>query len=191
MECQCFFIYSLRSFGENKYEIPVYFLEGISEQLPGCVQGEIPHSLNAYLPQELCKIWNCSDIKGKHTIISLIKSDCKDEVISQVARICNIFREEPSFHAITLPLDSIVNQNMLHQQRKLYTLPEDQWSWWDYQEGTDHLVRCGLNLTNDCSSVKKVILIDQKSRIRGIYAITDVEEVDRLVTEYRILLSES
>ena len=180
----------LRSFGENKYEIPIYYQDGIYEQLPGCSRGEKPHSLSTFLQKDLCKIWDCSDLTGKHTIISLIKSDCKEEVISQVARISNIFREEPSFHALMLPLDSIANQKLLHQQRELYALPEELWSWWSYQEGTDQLLRCGLNLTNDCSSINKVILIDQDYRIRGIYTITDVEELDRLVTEFRILLGE-
>ena len=181
----------LQSFGENQYEIPVYYQEGIPEQLPGCEQGEVPHSLNPFFQNDICGIWPCSELKGKQTIISLVKSDCQDQVISQVARINNIFRDEPAFHSVTLPLDSVANPELIYQQRRLYAIPEGLWSWWSYQKETDNLVRCGLNQNLDCISTNKVILVDKHYKIRGVYTISDVEEMDRLVTEFQILLAET
>ena len=179
----------LQSFGENKYEIPIFFEDGISDRLSGC-EREVPHTIDNYFQSEACDDWSCSEVAGKYTVFCFIKSNCQSDAISELARVSNVFREKPFFHAVTIALDSLTDQRVLTKQVELYSLPESVWSWWSFQQGTEHLVRCGFNLNIDCDASHMVILVDSEYRIRGIYNSQDEQEMDRLVTEYQILEAE-
>ena len=179
----------LQSFGENKYEVPVFFENGIPDRVSGCETDE-PHSLTNYFQSDACDTWSCSQVVGKYTVFCFIKSECETEAISQFARVNNLFRDQSTFHAVAVALDSVTDQQALTNQLELYKIPKNLWSWWTYQQGTETLVRCGFNLNIDCNASQTMVLIDKDYRIRGIYNSQDEEEMDRLVTEYQILQAE-
>ena len=180
----------LQGFGENKFEVPVYFEAGIPEPLPGCVSGEAPHNIKQFVEQGPCERWDCAAIDGKLAIFSFIRSGCDQEILNQLARVSNNLREQKYIQVITMALDSLVSRHTIDEQTDLYMLPKQTWSWWSYHQASETLVKCGFHLNPDCSSTSQLVLIDSEKRIRGYYEASDLIELDRLITEFEILSSE-
>ena len=178
----------LQSFGENEYQIPILFEDGIVSPLPNCPNSEEPHLVKNFITEASCKIWDCTEVEGKLVVYSLYNNKCSTSQLVEVARVCNNFRDQPKFHVITIP---IVPQPLTSEEIseiQLYGSNEERWSWWPYQPDVDQIVRCGFNLQQNCLSTEQVILVDSQSKIRGYYQATDPEEIDRLITEIHILL---
>jgi protein SCO1/2 len=185
-----FFYLFLQKFGENEYKIPVYYQQG-TNPLPGCNESAKPHIISPYFLEDPCREWNCSFIKNKLAVFSFSKAGCSTKALNEVARVCNVYRDQPLFHSVTLAVDGSITKDLVNQQSELYSLPANVWSWWIYDSSVETLVKCGFNLDLDCSLVSQVILVDQEKQIRGYYNADDPEEMDRLVTEFEILIKES
>ncbi len=180
----------LQGFGENKYEIPIVYPDGIPELDPNCPGASVPHKIDRVINQEPCSTWNCSSIGQKLVLFSFAGSDCQDN-LAEIARVCNLFKDESRFSTITLALDSAKSQRVLNRYFEQYPIAQDAWIWWSFHQFTTPVLNCGLNLKQDCSIAKQVVLVDSDYQIRGYYQIEDAEEFDRMVTEINILLKEN
>ena len=182
-----FYIF-LQSFGENEYDLPVLYEDGIPDPIPGCAENRKPHAIEQLVNEGPCQSWDCSDIDGKLVIFSFAKMGCTTTHLGEIARICNIYRNQSLFHAVTVPLDSEVQPKTQDQNASLYGLSQDIWSWWPYYQNVASLVQCGFNLNMDCNTSDQVVLVDSLFQIRGYYLASDLQEMDRLVTEIKLLL---
>lgn len=180
----------LQRFGENKYQVPVFYEQGIDNAVsPDCPEHQTTHRINRY---------NASGTNLAHsllneriTVVGFAQSGCDFESSSELASICNQFKRESNFRAITMAVDtsavSIKHTELVQQ----YIIPADVWTLLPYQTDTRNLVQCGFNLKLDCNLSQQLILVDPESRIRGYYLITDANEMDRLAMEINILLQEN
>ena len=179
----------LQSFGENQYQVPVMYVEGMVDPKEGCPEGTKPHTLDHLIKQGPCDLWHCSQLEGKMVLFSFMKADCNSESLSQVIRVCNQYKNIPSFLAVTISLDQQADSGIIRDFARQYSIQSEVLAWWSFHEATPLVMHCGFNLEMDCSVTQKAVLLDPQSRIRGYYQLDDPQEIDRLVTEIAILLS--
>ena len=178
----------LQGFGENKYQIPVYYEGGVDNKLrPDCADTPGQHFISNFVKPET----GLSDLLSGETILvfGFVQSECSIGVQEELARIVNQFKQISEFKAITLTSDTSVTSDHQMGLKKRYIIPEPVWTQLFYPD-SDQLINCGFNLRNDCELSKQLILVDQQSRIRGYYMVEDAEELDRLTTEINILLNQ-
>jgi len=180
----------LQSFGENQYQVPVMHEEGIADRDENCPPGTKPHTIDPLIRLGPCELWDCSDVEDKLVLYSFMKTDCNTEGLSQVVRVCNQYKNEPLFRAVTISLDQGADSVKIFDIAEQYSIQPEELSWWHFDEKTLLVMHCGFNLFQDCSVTQKAVLVDPDSRIRGYYDLDDPQEIDRLVTEIAILLSE-
>ncbi|MGI9549577.1 MAG: hypothetical protein ACR2MT_00145 [Aurantibacter sp.] len=180
----------LQGFGENQYQIPIFYQDGIISPIHGCSENLTPHSIDGFINEGPCSIWDCSQVNEKLIVFSLVGSECTNSVISEIARICNVFQDQPFFHAVSVSMSPNFSDDLIKTNAELYSLPKELWSLWSYHQAVNPLVKCGLNLDTNCQSAEQVVLVDNKYQIRGYYDATDPQEMDRLITEFKILLAE-
>jgi hypothetical protein len=170
----------LKIFGENKYEVPVFFAQGIE----GCSNQSQPHVVN---------LKSLKISPKSHCVVAVMDSNdnaANRELITELVRVQDGFYNsgEPQFILLT---------NLQSQQTKtglidlckaiglnptftiLHNLSASEMS--DFME-------CGLGLGKpDGGQPTDLILIDDEGRIRGFYPRNDKEETDRLILELKIL----
>jgi protein SCO1/2 len=179
----------LQGFGENQYEIPVLYQDGLEIPNQDCPDFKVPHRVDQIINEGPCENWNCSPIGQKMTLFSFASSDCQHH-LSEIARVCNLFKDQEKFNSITIPLDDDVSNDMIASYLEQYPIKPDAWIWWTHDFYVNTIMSCGFNLSLDCSSIEQVVLVDQNAQIRGYYRIEETEELDRLVTEITILLKQ-
>ncbi len=179
----------LQEFGKNEFDLPVYYHEGISDPVSGCETNLVPHTIKQFVGELPCQLWDCSVVGEKLVVFSFIKSGCSTDHLGEIARVCNYFEDQTMLHTITVPMDAGVSEEVLNLNTKFYGLTREVWSWWQYQSNVIDLVQCGFNLSLDCATSAQVVLLDKQFQIRGYYLASDLQEMDRLLTEIKILLS--
>jgi len=156
----------LQAFGVNKFTIPIYHEDGITDIVSGCNQS-----------------------LGQHLVAPFIGNDSTSSKNVNRIVIYNIGEVDEA-----QALDK--SNNLLMLEEKLVV-----WNTVVYQNltnKTDELVKfakCGLILRNievigDYIKNDTLVLVDAQRRIRGYYGVLDRVEVDRLITEVNILLTE-
>jgi len=181
----------LQSFGENRYQVTLYYPQGIEAPLSGCHDGNQPHQISQ-LPG---KNWQndavkSEDLRDQLTVISFLNPACESHkpVLDEVARVCNNYRDDQRVKGITLAVNPKVDNNLYQQRSAAYNLRVDNWDLISWDSTTKQVVNCALNLPHDCTTSTTLVLVDGKRQIRGYYLAEDKEEVDRLITEIEILL---
>jgi len=184
----------LQTFGQNEYSLPVYPVGGV-EKLSDTGVNERIYSDKIILP-------DMYDPQGHHleqevfseNIIVLELVSDGDNVLRrdyQINRVSDIFRKERSVRllrvfekgdtATYLEHDSGIDQRdnvsvCYIGIEEMRTLARHQLAL-----GVDHDQKMAL---------EQLVLIDKDQRIRGYYDIRDVEDIDRLILEIKILLNQ-
>ncbi len=181
----------LQSFGENRYQVTLYYQQGIEEPLASCQNTSQPHQVN-HLPG---KNWQNTKLAPNHlddqlTVISLLNPACEDHlpVLDEVARVSNNYRDDQRVQGLTLAVNAKIDVSEYQQRSAAYNLRADNWDLILWDSTTQEVVNCSLNLPDDCATSTTLVLVDGKRQIRGYYLAQDKEEVDRLITEIEILL---
>jgi len=173
----------LKIFGENKYDVPVYFAQGIE----GCSNTSQPHIVNMALLHFSQK---------NHSIIARMDSlpdDTNRAFITELVRIQDAFygRVEPQFILLTNSLSQetlailkdFCKSNGLDPEFTMFQSP-----------GTTQMadfMECELGLGKpDGGEAADMVLVDEEGKIRGYYPRNDKEETDRLILELKILKNE-
>jgi len=170
----------LKIFGENKYEIPVYFEQGIE----GCSDLSQPHTVNMDLlrvsPKNYCVIG---------LMDSLIDEDNR-AFVTELIRIQDAFygRAEPQFILLT-DSDSQETQSTLMDLFKENGLNPAYTTFVKLNTSEmQDFIECGLGFGKpDGGEIEDLALVDEEGKIRGFYARNDREQTDRLILELKIL----
>lgn len=177
----------LKIFGENTFEVPVLFENGI----PGCASDNKLHTVPefSYMGQE-------EENLSPSEIYSFLIFGTLDglNVESNRAKLIEIVRIQDAFFEIGSPkfilfIDgptlSLAKLSVLcdeigleESNRLLIHLSKDKLL--DFQT-------CGIGLTQAVERSDKLVLVDTEKRIRGIYNYNDVGQTDQLILELRIL----
>ncbi|EAZ80581.1 SCO family protein [Algoriphagus machipongonensis] len=193
----------LRGFGENNYEIPVYYENGTNNPFKECPIGD---STQHYIPeftftnQEGNPVGK-EQMEGKITIVDFFFTSCPSicPIMSQeMERVNDIFRDNPNVRILSISIDPEYDTpEILQEYADKHHADAGKW---DFLTGdkleTYRLAKCGFilptldgnGIPDDFVHSDKFTLIDEQGRIRGYYSGTDRESVDLLILETKILL---
>lgn len=174
----------LQSFGQNEFDLPLFSEDGSNGDLdPKVFSFEELYDSDGIKVDEDCF---ASDIVVLEFISS--QSDQKKRDF-QIKRISDIFKDEKSVriirifvgenHAGSVVLGSA--DQPLENISLLYTGDIEISKMIPYIFSTDES-------PGSSTEYNKMILLDNKKRVRGSYSIYDFEEIDRLILEIKILL---
>lgn len=176
----------LQAFGENKFDIPVYHVEGVENPLDGCPKGSEAHVVPVFSASDSVSQSNFCEQKGHVLYQVRIMPHENDRV-----RINNIkslmARLTPgSLDLVTVKVPEILSMTLSDDGQSVCSLESTA-------SAVREFGRCQLQLgTKEEGSEyllnEHLVLVDSERRIRGYYNVMDLEEVDRLVIEMKILL---
>lgn len=173
----------LQGFGENRFDVPVYYQNGIENPIGNCESGTGQFIVPEY---QFFDTSFSKRIEGT-IVFDLGTPDCDScqFKINNLLSVSSKFKGWEEF-SITSLLGS--------SSPGLY--PENGSNWFVHlSPGADMagFSNCGLNLKPSVVEGGKimrngvVVLVDEKRRIRGYYNLFDRKEADRLVVELGIL----
>lgn len=197
-------IWFLRAFGENKFTIPVYHQNAAEMSSDLCVFPEGQH----YIPSFNLLNQQSNPVSENYfddhiTVVNFFFTTCPTicpDMTSELIRLQGNFSDNERVRILSISIDPDYDQPaVLASYAKLNGAREDQWNFVTGDKASVfELVRCGFILpvqdrmdgAEDILHSDRLILVDSQRRIRGYYSGTDREDVDRLVTEMKILIQE-
>src|SRR5690554_428355 len=193
----------LRNFGENRYDIPVFFEQGVEDPFGVC---DYPPGQQHYIPdfsfvaQDSSRIGR-EQMEGKITIVDFIFTSCPSIcpiMSNEMERVQDAFRDEDLVQIYSISIDPDYDTPaVLAAYADKHGASPDKWFFLNgSKEITYDLARCGFALPivdgegrpDDFVHSDKFILVDEKGRIRGYYSGVEREGVDQLILETKILL---
>jgi protein SCO1 len=179
--------------GENRYDVPIYYQHGAKNAYVN-MDCNFPES-QYYVPFKTFQSLSTSDISqhyngGHVTVFSFLSSICDEPCqlrFNQLSRIVNYFSHERKIKVLSIvyPSDTadVTESTMFNVQFANWVFINSK------ENGLEYFVSCGLIMPYTNQSLNNFVLVDRERRIRGYYSGDDPVEVDRLMTELRILLS--
>jgi protein SCO1/2 len=191
----------LYSFGQNKLTLPVYFADDSVQNEQGkfvvTSAKEIPTF--EFIDQNGAA-FNSTNLKGKIWVADFIFTRCPGicpKMTTQLTRVQETFEKDTSLKIISFSVDPKYDSAaILKAYAKAYKADENRWTFLTgdkrkiYDLGQKAFY---LNTMEDTVRPleflhsEKLVLVDKKGWIRGYYNGTDREEVDKLMTEIKVL----
>jgi len=193
----------LRGFGQNKYDIPVFFEQGVEDPFGTC---DYPEAQQHYIPDFTFVAQDSSErgrkeMEGKITIVDFMFTSCPSIcpiMSNEMERVQDAFRSQEAVQIYSISIDpGYDTPSVLAEYAEKHGASPNKWFFLNgSKEVTYDLVRCGFALPivdgqgrpDDFVHSDKFILVDGKGRIRGYYSGTEREGVDKLILETKILL---
>jgi protein SCO1/2 len=193
----------LKSFGNNAYDIPIFFEQGVDNPFQEC---PVADTTQHYIPDftfvnQKSKTVGSKDMKGKVTVVDFFFTSCPSicpVMSSELERVNDMFREEPSLQILSISIDPTYDTSeVLQDYADKHNARAGKW---DFLTGDKNeiyqLAKCGfilptldgMGVPDDFAHSDKFVLIDQEGRIRGYYSGTNREDVDLLMLEAKVLL---
>ena len=199
-----FIIWFLKNYGENQFAIPVYHqnAQELSSEL--CAFPEGQHHIPSFrLTNEREKTLTEGYFDDHITVVNFFYTGCRTncpEMSRELARVQGNFSDNPRVRLLSVTTDPDIDQpEVLSEYAQKSGARERQWNFaTGEKKDIAELIRCGFILpvrleegeNLDTGHSDRFVLVDSKRRIRGYYSGTDREDVDRLITEMKILLQE-
>lgn len=194
----------LKSFGKNNYELPVFYEEGVVSSLSNCNFNSGLHTIPDFQFSSHNNHSVSEDIlQDKITVVDFFFTSCPDicPVMSkQLSRVQEKFKKNNQVNILSFTVDPEHDSpEVLREYAESFEATNSNWLFLTgKKENIYSLARCGFILPvedgdgspEDFIHSEKLILVDGQKRIRGYYDGTDREEVDRLILEINVLLSQ-
>lgn len=181
----------LKYFGQNQYEVPVYYQEGIN--LEGCTKESQTHTIPDFILNQINEEEAVSENILDHHITAVAffsypcDADCR-KLMEELVRVQDVFEKQEMVQILTIDKSSSNPQELL-ELSQTFKSKSERWKFLTGEKTTiETLAQCGFVLKEQKDLSYPIVLIDSERRIRGYYSGTDPEEVDRLILEIRILL---
>lgn len=193
----------LKTFGNNKYDIPVLFENGVEDPFMECDMAE---NGQHYIPdfvltsQDKTEIGR-NEMKGKITIVDFFFTSCPSIcpiMSTEMERVDDAFRNQDKVQIFSISIDPEYDTpEVLKEYAERHRATPGKWFFLTGEKQLIYdLARCGFILpTLDGNGVPddfvhsdKFVLVDELGRIRGYYSGTNREDVDKLILETKILL---
>ncbi len=193
----------LRGFGQNEYDLPIYFQNGVDNPFLEC---PVKDSTQHYIPEFSFKDQNGESVgraqmEGKITIVDFFFTSCPSicPVMSkEMERVDDMFRDKPMVQIMSISIDPEYDTpEILKAYADEHNATPGKWHFLSGpKEETYRLAKCGFiiptvdgnGVPDDFVHTDKFMLIDELGRIRGYYSGTNREEVDMLILETKVLL---
>ena len=193
----------LKGLTQNKYEIPVFYENGVDNPFGRCdyVEGQQHHIPDFAFVSQDSAVMGREDMVGKVTVVDFFFTSCPSIcpiMSTEMERVQDAFRNEESVQIFSISIDPEYDTPaVLGEYAEKHEATEGKWFFLNGpKEETFDLARCGFVLPivdgeGDPDAFvhsDKFILVDELGRIRGYYSGTEREGVDKLILETKILL---
>ncbi|MEO1052584.1 MAG: hypothetical protein AAFX87_18270 [Bacteroidota bacterium] len=180
----CIFLF-LKYFGSNHFQIPMYYENGVDTTFTDCSFSNIPHTIPTFGFNSLDSVQITDEVlKDRITVIEFSTVECNipcAERKNQLSRVLDRFNPG---EIQLISLFDLESGKLAHELKKGFNATEN----WHFLAGNrsdvQELMQCGTVM----NSIDQVVLIDDQLRIRGYYTATDIEDIDRLILEIKILM---
>lgn len=194
----------LQGFGSNQYTIPVYYENGVPSSMQDCSFSSGQHFIPDFelITQDSTRISE-KILEKNITVVDFFFTSCPDicpEMSTQLGRVQGKYQEEEKVQILSFSVDPAYDTpEVLKTYANRFDAQPGKWQFATGDKKAIYaLARCGFLLpvqegdggATDFIHSEKLILVDGNKRIRGYYDGTDREDVDRLITEINILLSQ-
>lgn len=197
-----FVIWFLKSFGENKFSIPVFHQDATALVSEYCTPEEGQHYIPPFiLTDQEGEALTEKFMEDKITVVSFFNSHCLEDcqkLNDELLRLHGNFEEVPGVRVLSLSTDPATDApTILKAYAEARGLTNPKWYFATGEKSTiNKLIQCGFilpvaeqTLAVTAPENLQLVLVDGQRRIRGYYG-SDRKEVDRLITEIKILLEE-
>ena len=188
----------LRLFGDNQYDLPVYFQNGVDTTFADCEFQQSLHLVPDFsIPDYTGREINTDHLAGAFLVVYFtqdIASPVSHRVNTALSRVQGSVGYLGKIRILTIqPKKKSQPAGQLQEMAGKYGAWENMW-YIGYANPvyTNLLARCGFVIDFDAMSgdVNNIIaLVDEKRRIRGYFNGIDDGEVERLIVELKILNS--
>lgn len=181
----------LRGFGENHFTVPVFYEKGVPPDSTLCHTNGQPHIVNlqmALADQDIKPFDH--PYEKKLSIIDVDENPQNRPGIPgyPINRVADIFAGNPKVQFILIRpagLTGSVKQSP----------PEDRFLYVNStREKMSEFAKCELILLDFPEHVdsltRRLVVVDSQGRIRGYYQAGDFDEIDRMILEMKIMLTE-
>lgn len=196
----------LKGFGNNTYDIPVYFEKGVDNPFKEC---PVADSTQHYIPEfaftnQVGKTVGRAEMEGMVTIVDFFFTSCPSicpKMSAEMERVNDMFRDYDNVRIMSISIDPTYDTpEILKEYADEHNAKAGKW---DFLTGgvqeTYDLAKCGfmiptvdgMGVPDDFVHSDKFMLIDELGRIRGYYSGTSREDVDLLMLETKVLLHAS
>jgi protein SCO1 len=198
-----FIIVFLKTFGDNRYDIPILFENGVENPFLEC---DVVESGQHYIPEfaftsENNLLVGRKEMEGKITIVDFFFTSCPSicpVMSTEMERVDDAFRNQPDVQIFSISIDPEYDTpEVLFEYARRHNASQGKWVFLTGDKTEIYnLARCGFFLPtldgegvpDDFVHSDKFVLVDDLGRIRGYYSGTNRDEVDRLILETKILL---
>ncbi|WP_026955490.1 SCO family protein [Algoriphagus vanfongensis] len=193
----------LRGFGENKYDLPVFYQNGVDNPFQEC---QFEDSAQHYIPEfaftnQEGKTIGRKEMEGKITIVDFFFTSCPSIcplMSKEMERVNDMFRDNPEVQIMSISIDPEYDTpEILQEYADEHHAIAGKWHFLSGPKlETYQLARCGfvlptldgMGVPDDFVHSDKFVLVDEQGRIRGYYSGTNREDVDLLMLETKVLL---
>jgi protein SCO1/2 len=181
----------LKFFGVNQHDIPVFYTQGVDTTFTSCNFGAAPH----YVPQFTFGATTQPQKNNFDGNVIYYLSQADNSTTSQ--KIKNELRRIEAMHSDWDRLNIVLlrpNSSGEEEKSEMREIENSLIIYMGVADSTSikQFARCGLILDFDYTDVQinnTLVLVDEQRRIRGYYDALDLDEVDRLMLELKILKS--
>ncbi len=196
----------LRTFGENKYKLTIFYPQGVdSVKVDGKWKVDsVYHTITPFkFTNQNNKPISEKDVKGKIYVADFFFTRCGSicpKMSSQLTRVQNAFKDNQGINILSFSIDPEHDSvEVLKNYANQYKAIDGQWH---FLTGTkDDIYKLGVKgfkisvgdgkeVTPDYFHSSRLILIDREGRIRGYYNGVSRDDVDKLILEIKVLLQE-
>ncbi|WP_299458888.1 SCO family protein [uncultured Microscilla sp.] len=197
----------LRTFGENKYKLTIFYPQGVdSVKVNG--QWKVDSVYHTITPFKFTNQSNQEvsnkEVKGKIYVADFFFTRCGSicpKMTSQLTRVQNAFKDNKEINILSFSIDPEHDSvEVLKNYADQYKAIPGQWH---FLTGNKHEIYNlgvkgfkipvgdeGQEVTPDYFHSSRLILVDREGRIRGYYNGVSRDEVDKLILEIKVLLQE-
>jgi protein SCO1/2 len=196
----------LKVFGTNHYALPRYLPE-VTDTGDALVRNgdTVFHQVPDFrLTSQTGATVTQQDLAGKVYVANFFFASCTDVCKKMSANLLEVqeaFKNEPRVRIVSYTVDPDRDTvSVLNAYAATYGANAEQWYFLTgprpqiyelAREGYKVPAMQAPSLIPDFIHSEKLMLVDEEKHVRGIYDGTSPEEVDRLVTEIKVLLHET
>ncbi|MGY6559542.1 MAG: SCO family protein [Nitritalea sp.] len=192
----------LKAFGENQYDIPLLFEDGVENVYHDCVYDEgVQHTIPYFeLTSHREDALGREEMTGKVTIVDFFFTSCPSicpVMSTEMERVDDAFRGDDRVQIFSISIDPEYDTPEVLREYADFHRASDKWHFLTGDKDAIYeLARCGFILPTidggddpeEFVHSDKFVLIDDQGRIRGYYSGTNRKDVDLLILETKVLL---
>jgi len=195
-----FLVFIFGVLGKSRHQLPVFFATDSVETKAGY---QITEALTipdfSFIDQD-STTFTSSKVAGKIKVYDFVFTRCGGicpQMTNNLTRVQEYFKDDSAIVLISLTVDpGYDNASVLRAYADKYKAIPNKWYFLTgskdsiYKLGQDHFYLTAKQNEVDPTDFlhsEKVVLVDEKGWIRGYYNGTKEDEIDRMITEIKVL----